>query len=336
MLKSLFRRRAPADPRARPNAPASHPLDGPIRALHRADGTQSEAQFQQQTLPLFQALHLAAQQRDPGTADQTLTTLLMSIAQACQRAGNHRLPKGQQVTDYRRFETLYNYALISAMAIAWHMDAAELEQGGQQALAETLIPPTGLARLRQEALVWEHWQAFFEGRDDGGLREVATSQKQKEPSPEATADKFLTPHSSQWANPLSKGWVLVEAIREGLRDGSLPYNRKQAPVQVDTEGRTFLQVPEVFEWCHERLNAGVPPKTLVNQFGRLNICTRTRKGQNLLRGGRRNQKAYQQGFVVEDPSLFWDGEPPADQFYIRHLTRHGFSQSPQSPPDAAA
>ena len=361
MLKSLFRRRAPTDPRARPNAPASHPLDGPIRALHRADGTQSEAQFQQQTLPLFQALHLAAQQRDPSTADQALTTLLMSIAQACRRAGNHRLPKGQQVTDYRRFETLYNYALISAMAIAWHMDAAELEQGGQQALAETLIPPTGLARLRQEALVWEHSQAFFEGRDDGGLREVAgrsalpgrvpethasasspnpgrsaIPQRQTEPSPEATADKFLTPNSSQWANPLSKGWALVEAIREGLRDGSLPYNRKQAWVQVDREGRTFLQVPEVFEWCYERLDAEVPPKTLVNQFGRLNICTRTRKGQNLLRGGRRNQKAYQQGFVVEDPSLFWDGEPPADQFYIRHLTRHGFGQSPPSPPDAAA
>ena len=107
-------------------------------------------------------------------------------------------------------------------------------------------------------------------------------------------------------------------------------------MQVDREGRTFLQVPEVFEWCYERLDAEVPPKTLVNQFGRLNICTRTRKGQNLLRGGRRNQKAYQQGFVVEDPSLFWDGEPPADQFYIRHLTRHGFGQSLQSPPDSAA
>ena len=361
MLKSLFRRRAPTDPRARPNAPASHPLDGPIRALHRADGTQSEVQFQQQTLPLFQSLHRAAQQRDPSTADQALTTLLMSIAQACRRAGNHRLPKGQQVTDYRRFETLYNYALISAMAIAWHMDAAELEQGGHLELAEELIPAEGLARLRQEALVWEHWQAFFEGRDDGGLREVAGRTKwpgrlpeapvvtdtpepeaaaitpqQAKPNPEAKADKFLTPHSSQWANPLAKGWALVEAIREGLRDGSLPYNRKQAWVQVDREGRTFLQVPEVFEWCYERLDAEVPPKTLVNQFGRLNICTRTRKGQNLLRGGRRNQKAYQQGFVVEDPSLFWDGEPPADQFYIRHLTRHGFGQSLQSPPDSAA
>jgi hypothetical protein len=285
----------------------------------------------------------------------------MLITQACQRAGNHRLPKGQQDSDYRRFETLYNYALISAMAIAWHMDAAELEQGWQQALAETLIPPEGLARLRQEALVWEHWQAFFEGREDGGLREVAgrsvlprrtpetpasascpnpggseIPQKQTGPNPEATTDKFLTPHSSQWANPLSKGWALVAAIREGLRDGSLPYNRKYAWVQVDREGRTFLQVPEIFEWCYERLNAEVPPKTLVNQFGRLHICIRTRKGQNLLRGGRRNQKSYQQGFVVEDPGLFWDGAPPADQFYIRHLTRHGFGQSPRSPPDSAA
>lgn len=360
MLKNLFRRRAPADSQARPNSLAAHPLDGPIRALYRADGTQSEAQFQRLTLPLLQELHRAAQQRDPATAEQALTTLLMSIAEACQRAGNHRLPKGQQVTDYRRFETLYNYALISAMAIAWHMDAEALELGGQTALAETLIPPQGLARLRQEALVWEHWQAYFEGREDGGLREVAgrsalpgrapetpastsspnpgesTTPSKQTSNPQATTEKFLTPHSSQWANPLSKGWALVEAIREGIRDGSLPYNRKQAPVQVDREGRTFLQVPEVFEWCHERLDSDLPTKTLVNRFGRLNICTRTRKGQNLLRGGRRNQKSYQQGFVVEDPSLFWNGEPPADQFYIRHLTRHGFGQSPQSPPDSAA
>ena len=146
---------------------------------------------------------------------------------------------------------------------------------------------------------------------------------------------FVRPDRSQWAQPLARGWVLVEAIREGLQDGSLPYNRKKAWVQVDREGRTFLQVPEVFEWCCERLDMDVPPKTLVNQFGRLNICTRTRKGQNLLRGGRRNQKHYQQGFVVEDPALFWDGDPPADEFYIRHLTRHGFGQPSANPASQA-
>lgn len=101
----------------------------------------------------------------------------MSIAQACRRAGNHRLPKGQQVTDYRRFETLYNYAPDQCDGDRLAHGRSRAGTGGQQALAETLIPPTGLARLRQEALVWEHWQAFFEGRDDGGLREVAGGRR---------------------------------------------------------------------------------------------------------------------------------------------------------------
>jgi hypothetical protein len=251
------------------------------------------------------------------------------------------------------------------MAIAWYMEQAGLAQDEYRALAEALLPPPGRERLQRDAQVWDDWQAFFVGGDDGGLRDIAgrhtlpgkarvadqntgsggaeqgdtarpaaATRERKPKRPDS--GQFVAPERHQWANPLAKGWVLVEAIREGLRDGSLPYNRKQAWVQVDREGRTFLQVPEVFEWCYERLDADDPPKTLVNQFGRLNICTRTHKGQNLLRGGRHNQKTYQQGFVVEDPGLFWDGEPPADQFYIRHLTRHGFEQSPPSPPDPAA
>ena len=359
-LKAFIRRLTPDAPGARPNAPTVHALDGSLLGLYRADGSQSRAQFEQQTLPLFRALHRSAVQRQAVTAEPAMQALLEAITRACQRAANERLPRGGQVTDYRRYETLYNYALISAMAIAWHMDVARLERGGQVAVAENFLPPEGLARLQREALVWAHWQAFFEGGDDGGLRDVAgrsalpgqsettraqpvrhttakTPPGSHAPVPEANTQGtlFVRPDRSQWAQPLARGWVLVEAIREGLQDGSLPYNRKKAWVQVDREGRTFLQVPEVFEWCHERLNADTPPKTLINQFGRLNICTRTRKGQNLLRGGRRNQKHYQQGFVVEDPALFWGGDPPAEQFYIRHLTRHGFGQPSANPANQA-
>ena len=354
MLRSLFRRRAPTAP---PDASVSHPFDGAIQALYRADGTQSTIQFQQNTLPLFQALHRAAQRRDSRRADQALWDLLRSITQACQRASNHRLPRGQQATDYRRYETRYNYALISAMAIAWHMDAEGLKPDDPPLVAETFLPPQGLVRLRQEPLVWAHWRAFFEGREDGGLRDIAgrrlppasrpgtpadvprslrdNGEMRGKPSKQCndgTSGSFLSPSADQRAKPLAKGWVLVAAIREGLRDGSLPYNRKHAWVQVDREGRTFLQVPEVFEWCHARLASDVPPKTLINQFGRLNICTRSRKGQNLLRGGRRHQKTDQQGFVIEDPGLFWDGEAPTDQFYIRHLTQPGIGQTSSKPP----
>src|SRR5690606_32304002 len=128
MLKSLLRQQAPADFRARSSAPGPHPLDGPVLALYRADGTQSQQAFQQQTLPLFQALHRLTEQREPTAANHTLTALITTITRACHRASNHRLPKGHQVSDYRRFETLYNYALISAMAIAWYMDVRSIER----------------------------------------------------------------------------------------------------------------------------------------------------------------------------------------------------------------
>lgn len=280
--------------------------------------------------------------------------LLEKITAALNRAANVRFPLDRPGTDYRRFETVYNYALMVAMATAWWLERNSLGLDALESELASLVPAQGLARLKHEPQVWQDVLAFFSGEPGGGLRQVSGMHRQPAaPAPESSpsnpsakaapkhaastkSERFLTPHRSQWANPLSKGWVLVEAIREGLRDGSLPYNHKQAWVQVDREGRTCLQVPEIFEWCYERLDADVPPKTLVNQFGRLNICTRTRKGQNLLRGGRRNQKAYQQGFVVESPDLFWDGEPPADQFFIRHLTRHGFNQSPQPPPGTAA
>ena len=350
-LKRVIQRLWPEAAGARPIPSTDHPLDGALRGLYRADGSQSKAQFARETLPLFQALHREALRRDAATAEPAMQALLRTITGACQRAANERLPKGGQATDYRRYETLYNYALISAMAIAWHLDETDVDRGRAAVLAETFLPADGMARLQREALVWAHWQAFFEGGEDGGLRDIAgrsvglgpctadpgspaSRSNARVPVPDANAPDraFSRPDRSQWAQPLARGWALVATIREGLQDGSLPYNCKRAWVHVDWEGRTFLQVPEVFEWCGERLDGHAHPKTLINQFARLNICTRTRKGHNLLRGGRRKQKHYQQGFVVEDPTLLWDGEPPHDEFVIRHLTQHSIGQPPQKPP----
>ena len=315
--------------------------------VYRADGTLPTSDFTSLVVPMFERVREAA-------GDAEFQVLIETISAALNRAANVRFPLGRPGTDYRRFETLYNYALMVVMATAWWMERNQLGPEALESALEACVPAQGLARLKHEPEAWQDVLAFFTGEADGGLRQVSGMPWQSAPpapksrasiptgetAPKRTAgtgsERFLTPHSSQWANPLSKGWVLVDAIRDGLRDGSLPYNRKQSWVHVDREGRTFLQVPEVFQWCYERLDVDVSPKTLVNQFGRLNICTRTRKGQNLLRGGRRNQKTYQQGFVVEDPELFWDGKPPADQFYIRHLTGHGFGQSPQNPPDPTA
>ena len=223
------------------------------------------------------------------------------------------------------------------MAIAWHYGRSGAGAGGHLELAEELIPAEGWRVFARRPwsgntgrpfskgatmVAYEKWRGAPNGQAGypkllslptlRSQRPLRSHHNRRNRTP-AKADKFLTPHSSQWANPLAKGWALVEAIREGLRDGSLPYNRKQSRVQVDRKGelpagtrslRVVLRAPR----------PGRSPKTLVNQFGRLNICTRTRKGKNLLRGGRRNQKQYQQGFVVEDPNLFWDGEPRLTSF----------------------
>ena len=307
------------------------------RPVYRADGTLHTDHFASLVVPMFEQVRGAA-------SDAEFQTLLDKITAALNRAANVRFPLDRPGTDYRRFETIYNYALMVVMATAWWMERNKMGLEALERALGTCVPAQGLARLKHESEVWRDVLAFFTGAADGGLRQVSDSHWQPVTSvpannPPATSgagkpvtnsaercksERFLTPHKNKKAGPLAKGWVLVETIRNGLADGSLPLNAKGAPVQVDREGRTFLQVPEVFEWCQQRMASAVPARTLANQFSRLGICTRTRGGKDLLRGGRRSQKRYQQGFVVEEAQIFWDGPPPADDFYILHLTAHSF------------
>lgn len=336
-------------------------LDQALSALLQADDTLSRADFATLTLPMLKQIHAEAMSREgESTADADLADLMTAMAVACRRACDTRMPQGRAGTDYRRYETVYNYALITAMAVAWHMEAAAVPRGEHEELALHFIPPAGLQRLQADPMVWNDWLAFFTDGDDGGLRRLAgrqgspgrageagradgrdfhqsgTAAKSKpprsdkpthRPMSETTDNQCITPHKNQWAGPLAAGWQLVDTIRDGLRDGSLAFNGNADWVQVDRQGRTFLQVPEVFEWCQQRLAGDDTAKTLINRFGRLNICTKTRQGENILRGGRRNQKHYQRGFVVEDPAIFWEGDAPAAHFYIKRLTAHAFASN---------
>lgn len=360
-VRHLFRNGPKQIPAREPPDRCTDALDQALAALLQADGTLSRADFTTLTLPLFKKVHAEAVDRvGEGTADADLADLIMRMAVACRRACDTRMPQGRAGSDYRRYETVYNYALITAMAVAWHMEAAGLPRGAHEPLALSLIPPAGLQRLQADPMVWNDWLAFFTDGEDGGLRRLAGRELSpgdtadagradnheshqpntavlSEPPPcaqsvqplgnETVDSHCITPPKNQWAGPLAAGWQLVDTIRDGLRDGSLAFNGKADWVQVDREGRTFLQVPEVFEWCQHRLGGDDTAKTLINRFGRLNICTKTRQGENILRGGRPNQKHYQRGFVVEDPAIFWEGNAPADHFYIKRLTQHGFGTS---------
>ena len=73
------------------------------------------------------------------------------------------------------------------------------------------------------------------------------------------------------------------------------------------------QVPEVFSGVTSA-STRRSPKTLINQFGRLSICTRTPRGRISARRSP-EPNTYQQGFVVEDPALFWDGDPRETSLY---------------------
>ena len=348
-MRSLLRRRARSAKPALPQPPSS--MEVALQDLFYADGTLSRQQFTNLVVPLLKHLHAACVKDDPNRADDQFSDVIAAISQACHRLANHRLPLGQGADDYRRYETHYNYALITAMAIGWYVKHSASNTRNPLALLARWVPPEGQARLQREPQVWQHWQGYFSGEEDGGLRVIASdtvalgehavSPLEAHPlrpnttalpagastTPGSTTSPDVEPPQGKpRANPLARGWRVVEAIRAGLREGSLAYNRPNAPVQVDAEGRTFLQVPEVFEWCAAQLPGSESPKTLMYQFDRLGLCTRTPKGRNLLRGGRRDQARYQQGFVVEDATIFWEDAAPADQFYIRHLTRHDLSE----------
>ena len=113
---------------------------------------------------------------------------------------------------------------------------------------------------------------------------------------------------------------MLKAIREGLEEGSLSFNQPGDAVQVDREGRTFLEHPAIFEWCIERLALNVDVKRVKNRFDRLKVYTRSTEGNQLFRGRLRKRDQRSRGYVLEDYSLLWSEAPPRGRFVIENIT----------------
>jgi hypothetical protein len=92
---------------------------------------------------------------------------------------------------------------------------------------------------------------------------------------------------------------------------------------VDREGRTYLVYPAILQWCKEQLQLEDDIKRLANRFSRLKVFRRSAGGNVLYRGRLRERDSYSQGYLVENASVLWRGEPPQGHFVIERITAKG-------------
>lgn len=318
-------------------------LNAAISHLWRADGTHSKASFQENIVPIYIALQaeLKALMTEV-EAEECVYDLLAATEKACSYRWSVRLPVKRPGTDYRRYEIIYTYALITAMAVQC---LAEHDTSGNTVdkLATRIVNEEGMARLRADAIVWEDWLGYFDQVAIGGLYAVSicnarpTSTAYQRPSvierrensahnlsPEDVSQKLvMLAESNERARKqpqTGSGRAMLKAIRAGLEEGSLSFNQPGDAVQVDREGRTFLEHPAIFEWCIERLSLNVDSKRLKNRFDRLKVYTRSAEGNQLFRGRLRKRDRRSRGYVLEDSSLLWSEAPPTGRFVIENIT----------------
>lgn len=307
------------------NAARAAELNTAISVLWQAEGTRSRADFQAHIVPLYVALLTELKRYTPAqTAEQCVIDLLNSTATACRHRWSVRLPLKRPGSDYRKYEMIYTYALVTAMAVdclAHHAHRASLEQ-----LARILLPADGLGRLKADPMVWEDWLGYFHRAERGGLYAVSVCSPSvaRTPAP-VVRHPSPTPGPSQPAPapPPGSGRAMLAAIRQALADGSLSYNQPGDAVQVDSEGRTFLAHPAIFEWCIERLAMDADVKRAKNRFDRLTIYKRSADGHQLFRGRLRERDPKRRGYVVEDAAVLWSEAPPAGRFVIERVTGSG-------------
>ena len=115
---------------------------------------------------------------------------------------------------------------------------------------------------------------------------------------------------------------MLVAIREALADGSLSFNQPGDAVQVDREGRTFLEHPMILKWCVDQLALDEDLKKMKSRFSRLKVHRRSAQGNQLYYGKLGKHDRRRVGYVLENPTVLWSGDAPAGQFVIEHVTGH--------------
>tara|TARA_R110002110_G_scaffold415854_1_gene658283 strand:+ start:18869 stop:19876 length:1008 start_codon:yes stop_codon:yes gene_type:complete len=298
-------------------------LNTAISRLWQADGTHDKDAFEQQIVPIYTALLDQLRTQLPAEeAEARVLALLQATTAACHYRWSVRLPMKRPGSDYRKYEIIYTYALLTAMAVQCLRDAIPDNTISPQDLAASILPEAGRAQLQADALVWEDWLGFFEQATLGGLYTVSRFG-----APEAVAKAGATTPVIPTATPVNptqpppgSGKAMLLAIKTALDTGTLSYNQPGDLVQVDREGRTYLVHPAILEWCKRELSLDDDTKRLENRFSRLKILKRTRGGNLLYRGRLRGRDAHSQGYLVEDPTCLWHKAAPQGRFVIENVT----------------
>ena len=324
--------------RGRSKAGRAVELNAAISELWQAEGTHGRDAFEKAIVPIYTALLAEWQRSLPAQEGEArLLALLQATTAACHYRWSLRLPLKRPGSDYRKYEIVYTYALITAMAVDGLVDQSSEENPSPEALASRILPGEGLARLREDPVVWQDWLGYFEQSDIGGLYAASICDKNwLKPKPassahhgaetpdQAPAIQQVEQYDARTVNsseqPAGSGRAVLAALREGLSDGSLSFNQPSDAVQVDRDGRTFLEYPAVLEWCMERLALDEDLKRIKNRFDRLKVYKRTPAGRQLFRGNLRQRDPRVRGYVLEDHSVLWSEPPPAGRFVIENLT----------------
>ena len=182
--------------------------------------------------------------------------------------------------------------------------------------------PTGLetARATIDPIVWEDWLGYFHHAELGGLYAVSICKKPPKKTPIPAVHKQPVMANQAKSPPAGSGRAMLEAIRDALTDGSLSFNQPGDAVQVDGEGRTFLEHPKILKWCAEQLVLQDDIKQLKNRFSRLKVHKRSEQGNQLYYGrlGKRDRRRI--GYVLENPAVLWQEKAQVGTFVIEHVT----------------
>ena len=294
-------------------------LNGAISTLWQAQGTHSKADFQSQVMPMYTKLLEALKQSQPvEVAEQTLINLLDATTAACRHRWTIRLPMKRPGSDYRKYEMIYTDALVTAMAVGCL--AAQRDTGSPEQLARHILTQEGIARLKADPMVWEDWLGYFQQAELGGLYGTSVCAQ---PVKQRRANRQQQPaiaRSPPTPPPAGSGRAMLEAIRKALADGSLSFNQPDDAVQVDRQGRTFLEHPKILKWCIEQLALDDDLKRAKGRFSRLKIHKRSEKGHQLYHGRLGKHDRRRLGYVLENPAVLWSEAPPMGQFEIEQVT----------------